>query len=102
MLVPYSPSDSPPSVRTAYKLHSIPEAKSLASSSMAKSFAAGLGTGPLQWNWATELQDALEEIKATDASVDADIAALGQRIAARSAALRSNAATPHRSRTRVA
>jgi len=66
---------------------------------MAKSFAAGLGMGPLQWNWATELQDALEEIKATDASVDADIAALGQRIAARSAALRSNATTPHRSRT---
>jgi hypothetical protein len=49
-----------------------------------------------------ELRDALEEIKAADASMDADIAELGQRIAARSAALRDNAATPRRSPTRVA
>jgi hypothetical protein len=79
-----SPCQSPPAVHTAYKLCSIPEAKSLASSPMAKSCAAGfaLGPTPLQWNWAMELRDALEEIKAADISMDADIAALGRRIAA--------------------
>jgi hypothetical protein len=91
-------------VRTAYKLRSIPEAKSLATSPMPKSYAAGfvLSPTPLQWNWAMELRDALEDIKAADISVDADIAALGLRIAARSAALRGNVLTAHRSRARVA
>eukprot|EP00967_Tisochrysis_lutea_P103536 scaffold156355_cov36-Tisochrysis_lutea.AAC.3 len=56
---------------------------------------------PLHWDWATELREVLDEIKAKDASVDADIAALGQRLAARASTIHSTTKA-HHSPTRTA